>query len=332
MNDIHLSQVDLNLLVALDALLAESSVTRAAMRTGVTQSAMSYSLSRLRLLFHDDILVRSSRGMLPTPRAASLAAPIRRALDDIARAIADRPTFDPAAARMAFTLVTHDYGEFTILPGLLDRLRRDAPGIDVVVRMIADDVVDVLEQGIADVALAPIRQERSWLCKQDLFEERFVCMLRRGHPATKRKLTLRRFVALPHALVAPRGHLRGPVDDALARLGHRRRIALGLPHFLVVPHVIARSDLCVTVPERVASALAVGLPVVIVESPLPTAGFTMQLGWHERRMHDPAHRWLRGVLADVGRELRGSAGRAPEACLVRRGARPVRGVRQGGQK
>jgi DNA-binding transcriptional LysR family regulator len=297
---IHLSGIDLNLLVALDALLSESSVTRAAKRLGVSQSTMSHSLARLRRLLHDDLLVRSSRGMLPTPRALTLATPIRNILEQVVRTIAAAPSFDPRTARRTFTLVTHDYGEIAFLPGLFKRLRREAPGIDIVVRMIADDVADVLEQGRADVALAPIRQERPWLCKQALFEEKFVCMLRRGHPAAKRKLTLKQFVALPHALITPRGHLHGPVDALLERLGHRRRIALALPHFLAAPHVVACSDLCVTLPARLATPLARMLPVVLVDPPLPLAGFTMQLGWHERHMRDPAHKWLRGVLASVG--------------------------------
>lgn len=299
-DDVHLSGIDLNLLVALDALLTESSVTRAAKRLGITQSAMSHSLGRLRRLLRDDVLVRSSRAMVPTPRAASLAAPIRDILEQVVRTISAAPSFDPKTARRTFTLVTHDFGEVVFLPGLFARLRREAPGIDIVVRMIADDVADVLEQGKADVALAPIRQERSWLCKQSLFEERFVCMLRRGHPvARRRKLTLAEYVALPHVLVSPRGHLRGPVDTALEKMGRRRRIALAVPHFLAAPHVVACSDLCVTLPSRLAEPLAKMLPVVLVEPPIKIARFTMQLGWHERHMRDPAHKWLRGVLAEI---------------------------------
>jgi DNA-binding transcriptional LysR family regulator len=300
MQEMHLGSVDLNLLVVLDALLVERNVTRAAARVGITQSAASHALARLRSLTGDELLVRGKDGMVPTPRGEGLAAPVRKALDEIARALAPPGAFDPATAKGRVVLGTSDYGELVLLPRVYARLAREAPRIDLRVLTLPADMAAPLASGAVDLAIAPLRpeDERPGIYGKKLFEERFVCVVRNGHPLATKKLTIARFAAAPHALIAPRGTDGGFVDDALARLGLKRRVAIAVPHFLVAPHLVASSDLILTLAERVARVLAapLGLTVLAPPSELALERFTMSAVWHERTHGDPTQRWVRDLL------------------------------------
>lgn len=298
-------QLDLNLLVALDALLAEGNVTRAAQRLGLSQPAMSHALNRLRALLDDPILVRTPRGMVPTPRAEELAPAIRAALDDIDRALRGRPAFDPSTSTRSFTIAAVDHGELVILPPLLARIAVEAPGIDLLVRPLRLDLIESeLESGAVDLAFGVLNAGDNFATfRQRLFHESFVCLVRADHPTVGETLTLDEFVALDHALVGPRGRRGGFVDTELQKLGLTRRVALMVPHFLVAPMVLAKSDLILTVPERIARAFAAILPLRVVPTPLPLKGFDVSQLWHERQSHDAAHAWLRGLIVEICRTL-----------------------------
>jgi DNA-binding transcriptional LysR family regulator len=300
--DVNLGQIDLNLLVALDALLAEQSTTKAGARLGLTQPAVSRALGRLRVLFDDPLLVRGPRGLVPTERAAALAEPVRRVLAEVARVIGNAPRFEPASARRTFRIGMIDYAEMLLLPALAARLAREAPSVDVGVRPLYAGAYEALEEGRLDAAVGVfVDTPPAGIKRRKLFDERFVCLLRRGHPALARPLDLGAFVSLAHAVVAPRGLKDGGfVDDALARLGQRRRVALRFPHFLVAPHVIASSDLVVTIAERIARRFADLLPLSVVEPPLAIDRFSVHLLWHERHDADPGNAWLRSLLAELG--------------------------------
>lgn len=298
-------QLDLNLLVALDALLAEGNVTRAAERLGLSQPAMSHALNRLRALLDDPILVRTPRGMVPTPRAEELAPAIHAALDDIDRALRGRPAFDAATSRRSFTIAAVDHGELVILPPLLARIAAEAPGIDLLVRPLRLDLIEgELEAGVVDLAFGVLNSGDDLATfRQRLFHESFVCLVRADHPTVGETLTLDEFVALDHALVGPRGRRGGFVDTELQKLGLSRRVALMVPHFLVAPMVLAKSDLILTAPERIARAFAAILPLRIVPTPLQLKGFDVSQLWHERQSHDAAHIWLRGLIVEICRTL-----------------------------
>jgi DNA-binding transcriptional LysR family regulator len=305
MHDVHLASIDLNLLVALDALLETRNVTRAAGKVGLTQSAMSHALKRLRDLTGDELLVRGKDGMVPTSRGEALGPPVRRALDEIGRALAPPAAFDPRVARVRVTVGTSDYAELVLLPEVVRRMTRDAPGIDLRTIAIEDDVSPLVSRAI-DMVIQPLRpvlDERPGVIARKLFDERFVCVMRKGHPLAKRRLTLRRFAEASHALISPRGAEGGIVDDALARLGLARRVVVAVPHFLIAPHLVATSDLVLTLAERVARVLAepLGLAVVPAPSELALVGFTMSLVWHERTHADPALKWVRDLFADVAK-------------------------------
>jgi DNA-binding transcriptional LysR family regulator len=301
MHELHLGSVDLNLLVVLDALLAERNVTRAAARVGISQSAASHALARLRALTGDELLVRGREGMVPTLRGDALAAPVRKALEEIARALAPPGAFDPATARGKVLIGTSDYAELVLLPRVFARLAREAPRLDLRVLTLSDDLAPTLATGVVDLAIAPLppADERPGIYAKRLFDESFVCVVRKGHPLATKKLTLARFAAAAHALISPRGKEGGFVDDALARLGTQRRVAIATPHFLVAPHLVASSDLILTLAERVAQVLAVPLGLAVLTPPpeLELARFTMSAVWHERTNGDPTLRWVRELIA-----------------------------------
>ncbi len=306
MHELHLRSLDLNLILALDALLEERSVTRAAQRVGITQSAMSHALARLRAVTGDALLVRTPTGMVATARAEALGPPIRHALQGVAAALQPARPFDSKTAEARIRIGTGDFGEVVLLPSVVERLANEAPRIDLRVVFQGDNPAEMLRSGDADLLLTPLfaADVGSGIYTRKLFDERFVCVVRRGHPLADKKLTLARYVAASHALVAPRGKEGSHTDDALARMGLSRRVAVTVPHFLVAPHLVAQSDLILTLPARVADMLAAPLGLVLLKPPseLGLEGFTMSAVWHERTHGDPAQRWIRDLFAEVARD------------------------------
>jgi len=321
MHEVHLNAVDLrgldlNLVLALHALLVERHVTRAAKRLGLTQSATSHALARLRTKLRDPLLVRAGKRMVVSPRAEAMLGPLERALADIAHIVASPAPFDPASARMRFTIGANDFIELVLLPKLLARIWSEAPGIDV--RIIreprpwgeslsegqADLVMGLPQHDIPDFDIPAIGTATpSGILKKRLFRERFVCVMRKGHPCARRRLDLDTFVSLPHALVSPRGQAGAVVDIALARLGKRRRVAIELPHFLTAPHIVQQTDTVLTLAERVARTFAPSLDLVLVKPPLELPSFSISMLWHERRRADPAHTWLRTRISELAKEI-----------------------------
>jgi DNA-binding transcriptional LysR family regulator len=268
---------------------------------------MSHALGRLRALTGDALLVRVNNAMVPTARAEALGPPIRRALEEVERALAPPPKFDPKTAARRFVVGTSDYAELVLLPRLVARLAEDAPGIDLRILTLEDDVAGALASGAIDLAVAPLRgeDEAASIFGRRLFDERFVCVVRKGHPLAKKKLTLARFAEASHALIAPRGTEGGIIDDALERLGMKRRVAVMVPHFLVAPYIVETTDLVLTLASRVAAAVAgpLGLEVLALPPELRVDGFAISALWHERTHNDPAQRWLREAFVAVGKTI-----------------------------
>lgn len=286
--------IDLNLLKALDALLDERHVTRAAERLGVTQPAMSGMLQRLRESLNDPLFVRTQRGIVPTQRALDLAAPLKQVLGDIA-SLWQSAEFDPATASFTLKIAATDYAQSAIAVPFLAALRRQAPNILVSLLSIQDlQIQSALERGTVDLALITPETTPPDLHARRLFDERYVCVMRAQHPATGKVLDLDTFCALDHALVSfTGGAFTGITDEALARVGRSRRVCLSVKNFLVLPDIIRDSDLVAVVPSR----LVLGLPgLVCVGPPVDVPGFTKVLAWHERSHRDAGHRWLRELL------------------------------------
>lgn len=302
-----LARLDLNLLVALDALLAERSVTRAARRVGLSQPAMSNALARLRVAFGDPLLVRARGEMVPTPRALALGRVTASALRDLEAAMEADGTFDPASARRTFTLAASDYVGLVLLAPLVRSLASRAPGITLrVVGLQPDLSLAELEAGAIDLTLGVFKSAPRSLHRVALFEDRLVTVMRRGHPAAGRPLRARDLAALAQVQIAPQGETAGRIDLELAEHGLARHVALAAPHFLLAL-TVAGTDLACSIPERLADALA---PLAdLVTTPLPIAKQTISVAayWHPRAHHDPGHAWLRAQLvehAKIGKKKR----------------------------
>lgn len=292
-----IKNIDLNLLKALDALLDERNVTRAAARLSLTQPAMSGMLTRLRDSFHDPLFVRSQRGIIPTQRALELAAPVKQVLTEIA-VLLTPVDFDPLTANLTLTIAATDYALQAIAAPFLLELKKRAPRIRVALLPIENESLNAqLERGDIQLVLLSPSNSPPDLHARRLFDEQYVCVMRKEHPAAKTPLSLDEFCRLEHALFSYNGGcFSGVTDDALAKIGRERQVMLSVKSFLVMTNIIRTSDLIAVVPKRLAEQLD-GL--VIQETPLPVEGFTLLAAWHERTHQDPAQRWIRDLLFEL---------------------------------
>ena len=293
----HLRSVDLNLLVALLALLEERSVGRAAIRLGLTQSATSRALARLREQFGDALLIRTSRGMIPTPRAQTLASRLPAALEALANLTQHDAGFDPAQAERVFRIATVDYCVAVVLPGLLARISERAPCIGFEVTSPGNQLNEQLESGELDLFIGPKRPSFNGVVWKRLFQDKFVTMVRKGHPRVGRTLTLGQFAELGHVVVSPEHRVgQSAIDRELSRRKLARRIAVRVPSFLIAPLVVSQSDLVSTAPERLVARFCDALPIRLLKTPLPLGTLSMSMAWHERMRREPGHQWLRDTI------------------------------------
>lgn len=294
----NLSRVDLNLLVVLDALLAETSVTGAARRVGLSQPAVSNALTRLRDLVGDPLFVRDGRGIVATPRARALAEPLRRALAEIGDALEPLAPFDPRRARRTFVLAAPDIAELVLIPPLVARLQAEAPGVEI--RVVSGHAARPSEprtEGDPDLVISMVSDAAPHCAP--LFSLEFVCLVRRDHQRVGSRMSLARFLELDHVLVAPGGTSGGVIDELLAARGHKRHVALTLAHFFSAAMVVSRSDLVMSATSVLAAIAERILPVRSLRHPLDAPTVTIGQRWHARDNDDPGHRWLRGLIAEV---------------------------------
>jgi len=297
-----LRRYDLNLLVTLEALLDEGSVTAASRRLNLSQSAVSAALDRLRAVFADPLLVRVGNRMQPTPFAKRLQGPIKTALASVSLALALPQRFDPAKAKLTVRLGITDYVGLTLLPTLYATLAKEAPGITLeVVPRPLDDSVARLVAGEIDIAPIVNPPESRDLFNMPLIEESFVCVMRAGHPLAKGRLTPARLIEHPHVAVTAHVGAAGLVDRAFAERGLRRRIPVSVAGFATTFALLAESDLVSIVPGRIARQQAARFGLALRPVPMPVASYTLSLLWHQRTAHDAAHRWVREQLLAAAR-------------------------------
>ncbi len=319
----NLAAVDLNLLVAFEALYLTRNVTQAGQRIGRAQPSVSNALGRLRALFGDELFVRSRDGMLPTARAQALMPQIGAALDQLRQALQAGRPFDPASARLRFTLAASDYAQLVFVPALLAHLRVAAPHVDLrVARLDRGRYAGELDRGDVDMVVGGHLAAPKRLTVDKLYAERFVCITDRDNPAAdapatdtpapRRRLTLDTYLRLPHALFAPGddGSARGIVDEHLAAIGRQRRVVATFTHIAAIPLAVRGTDLVATLAER--AALALGHPQLAIH-PLPRGlqapPFDIELVSGARARGDAALGWLRHRIVAVGRAM----GRAPRS-------------------
>ncbi len=296
--------IDLNLLVVLEALLVERHVTRAARRLGMSQPAVSRALARLRELFDDELLVRVGQRMSTTDKAQALLAPLQRVLGDVTELVAP-DAFDPGRATGTIKLAAPDIITYMLGPALLARLRREAPKLDLEIVQWSVSWRDQLASGDVDLTFGQAEDEPG-IYSSLLVRNEWTTVLRKGHPALRKRWTLDAYTRLPHLMIGFSPHGGGHVDVALAKLGRRRRVALRMPYVVLSPLVIAESDLVLTTARWLADKLAsaVGLAQRPPPAELDLAPVDLPMVWHERSHRDPKQRWIRGVLAELAREAK----------------------------
>nr|WP_295835446.1 LysR family transcriptional regulator [uncultured Azospirillum sp.] len=303
-----MSAPDLNMLVTLDALLTEGSVAGAARRLRLSPSAMSRALARLRETTGDPLLVRAGRGLVPTPRAVELRDRVRLLVQEAEAALRPAENLDVSRLARTFTLRTSDGFVESYGAALLTLLAAEAPGVRIRFLAKPDKDNGPLRDGSVDLETGVVvRDSGPELRTQALFHDRFIGVVRPGHPLTTGKITPARYAAGRHVLVSRRGDDRGLVDEALDRLGLRRSVVATVGGFAAALALLRGTDLIVSVPERHTEGLRAGLHSFAL--PLPAPEITVSLIWHPRLDADPAHRWLRGCVRRVcappsGRENR----------------------------
>lgn len=311
----NLSKVDLNLFIVFDAIYTEANLTRAGQIVGITQPAVSNALARLRETFNDPLFVRTAQGMVPTPMAQNIIGPVRNALSLLRVSVQESRIFNPLQASKTFRISMTDLTEAVILPPMFQRLRRLAPAV-VIESFLCKrrETTKELAAGRLDFAVdAPLNTDPQ-VRHVKLMEDQYVCALRKGHPLTKEKITLDDYLALTHIHISSRRNGLGYVDLALGKMGLQRKIALRSQHYLMASQVLQQTDMVMTVPERFArrhDLNYVALPVNDVP-PVET-----HLYWHESTDQDPANRWMREQMIELG-QLVTRADHLPQAASAGR--------------
>jgi DNA-binding transcriptional LysR family regulator len=289
---------DLNLLIVFDAVMQERSVTRAGGRIGLSQPAMSHALNRLRYMLKDELFVRTPEGMVPTPRAEMLAQPLRSALSEMQLAL-EPVTFDPASSDRRFVIAVNNYAAVVLTPPLVVAVSAAAPSIHLDMRPSGTlDIAERLDRGDLDLALGGLASPGERFAAAPLLEDPFVLVMRRGHPASRGKLSASAFAALPHLEISSSLEDTGFIDRWLVERGLERRIALRAP-YLSAPAILVQSDLVATLSRRIAQELARSHPLHVREPPYDSPHIPTAMLWHRRLDGHPAHRWLRDVIRSV---------------------------------
>jgi DNA-binding transcriptional LysR family regulator len=302
MREVNLRSVDVNLLVVLDGLLDQSHVTLAAQKLGMSQPAMSRALGRLRVLLRDPLLVRGADGLMPTARARALQPQLKTILAGVRNLVAS-DTFDPRVVQGMFTIAATDHQTILLLPQLMAMLSREAPNLDVRIVPLRDDTTRNVAAGRIDIALGIEETVLPPSFHRDrLFADRFVTLLRRGHPAVK-DWTLERYLGLNHVLVTINDDGGSAIDKVLDRDKLKRRIALRLPHFVAAMNIVSLSDLVITVPQSIARHFASQFKLEILETPVKRAPFTVVSYWAEVSHADEAHIFVRQKIRQAAKKV-----------------------------
>lgn len=293
----HFHRLDLNLLVALDALLSERNITRASERLHLSQPAMSGALARLREYFGDGLLVPVGRRMVPTPLGESLAGPVREVLLQVETTIQLRPRFDPAASSRNFKLLMSDYAATVLMTRALPEIQRQAPGLTFELLPYSEQQWEALERGEIDFLVMPSDYLRDGHPAEPLFEDRYVCVVWTGNDEVGEHLSLAQYLALGHVVVRF-GAQRFPALDEwfLDRFGYARKIEVVTASFNAIPQLLAGTTRIATIQHRLAAFYARYLPLRLLEPPIEMPPLAESIVWHRYRDQDPGNRWVRQML------------------------------------
>jgi DNA-binding transcriptional LysR family regulator len=316
-----LRAMDLNLLVVFNQLLLDRSVSVAADKLDLTQPAVSNALKRLRAVLKDELFIRTSRGMEPTPYALHLAEPVIYALGALQTAFTTRDTFDPLSSSRNFQLAMTDIGEMYFMPPLMVALSKVAPNVRVsTVRPNAGNLREDMESGSVDLALGLLPNLQAGFFQRRLFRHRYVCVFRKEHPVARSPMTLKQFSELDHVGVVAANTGHGEIDGLLERAGIKRRLKLMLPHFIAVGHVLQSTDLIATLPERFAERCEAPFGLVTSPHPARLPDIAINLFWHAKFNRDPANMWIRQLFVELFADSEGEKA-APRAKRSKSGSK-----------
>ena len=302
---------DLNLLPIFVALMEERSVTRAAERMGMTQPALSNALSRLRLMLQDQLFVRERYGIQPTPIALELAPLIAEALAQLDDAVLGQQAFDPAQAERLFTIAPNGYVEFVLVPAVVARLQKVAPGIKLRLTPYGNDLVETgVLSGTTALVLGRIVDPPDNLVVQHLMDEGLACAVRADHPDVGDAMTREQFETMKHVNIVPPGRMRAGLFQALAQQQLKRDVAISVTNFFAVAEMVAVTGYCATLPSLICRRLMHDPRLKILPAPVDLGSFPVEMAWHVRYRHDPAHRWLRTLIGEVITDLKGKTAAA----------------------
>jgi DNA-binding transcriptional LysR family regulator len=294
---------DLNLLPVFLTLMDERNVTRAAERLGMTQPALSNALNRLRDTLRDPLFIRERYGMKPTQMAEELAPVVRAALSNLDDAIGGQQEFDPALATRQFTIAPNSYVEYALMPVVVAKLREIAPGIRLRLIPFGNDLIETgAVSGATEMVLGRVVDPPDNMVVQHIMHDGLACVVRKDHPDVGDHLSQEQYERMKHVNVLPPGRMRAGLFQALQQRGVRREVAVSVTHFLAVPEMVAVSDYCATLPRLICQRLARDERLKILPAPVDLGTFPVELAWHVRYRSDPAHRWLRSLIADVAKE------------------------------
>jgi DNA-binding transcriptional LysR family regulator len=291
--------IDLRLLATVSELHKTRSVSQAAENLALSQSAVSMSLAKLRRHFNDPLFVRTSTGMEPTPQAVELIQLLERAEGILQTALGHHVVFDPLVSDRRFNIYSTDIAQVTLMPKLMRRLQETAPGISVDLRRISETTPKLLESGEADLAIGFVPPMGAGFCQQRLFEERFVCCVRKDHPRIRQSISVKQFQEEAHLAIATTGTGHGIVEQTLAAKNIRRNVGLTVPSFLGIASIIVNLDYIAILPEQLARHLASAGQIRVLNLPVPIPSYCIMQHWHERYGHDPASKWLRATVAEL---------------------------------
>jgi len=296
----HMDALNLSPMRLLDALARSGNLSEAAQEIGISQSAASHALSRLRKELKDPLFVRTSDGMRPTPYGLRLASSVRDALQVLHSGLDKCPEFDPSASKRTFNVIMSDVGEFLSLPDMIARFSKEAPDIGLSSRPMPSKAPHLLlESGEVDLAVGAYTKLIVGCRQRRLYREQYVCVARRDHPKFIKGMNPESFCSAPHATVDPTGHVHEHLDELLSRERVPRKPKLYVPYFLSLPVVIAQSDLIVVMASRLAKKFERLVPLKIMPPPVKLPNYTVSLFWHERFDRDPANLWLRRIYVEL---------------------------------
>ena len=291
---------DLNLLPIFVALMEERSVTRAAERMGMTQPALSNALSRLRLMLQDQLFVRERYGIQPTPIALELSPLIAEALAQLDNAVLGQQAFDPVKAERLFTIAPNGYVEFVLVPAIVARLEKVAPGIKLRLTPYGNDLVETgVVSGTTALVLGRIVDPPDNLVVQHLMDEGLACAVRTDHPGVGDVMTREQFETMKHVNIVPPGRMRAGLFQALAQQQLKRDVAISVTNFFAAAEMVAVTDYCATLPTLTCRQLMHDPRLKVLPAPVDLGSFPVEMAWHVRYRHDPAHRWLRALIGEV---------------------------------